>query len=60
MNVRAVPETSTKERIRDWWAAAPMTYGERHGSTEFMRPDGTVEVVEIGSRRFFELADERF
>ncbi len=52
--------TSTKERIRDWWAAAPMTYGERHGTTEFARADGSVETVEIGSQRFFELADERF
>ena len=52
--------TATKEKIRDWWADAPMTYGDRHGGTQFVRPDGTVEVVEIGSRRFFELADERF
>ncbi len=50
---------STKEQIRDWWAAAPMTYGERHGTTEFVRPDGSVEAVELGSQRFFELADER-
>jgi ubiquinone/menaquinone biosynthesis C-methylase UbiE len=49
-----------KERIRDWWSAAPMTYGAEHGTTEYVRPDGTVERVEIGSRRFFELADERF
>lgn len=49
-----------KERIRDWWAAAPMTYGEQHGNTEYVRPDGTVETVAIGSKRFFELADERF
>ena len=50
---------STKEQIRDWWAAAPMTYGERHGATEFVRPDGSIEAVAIGSQRFFELADER-
>ena len=36
-----------------------MTYGERHGTTEFVRPDGSVEAVEFGSQRFFELADER-
>jgi SAM-dependent methyltransferase len=55
-----MPDAAIKEQIRDWWAAAPMTYGERHGSTEFICPDGSVEAVEIGSRRFFELADERF
>ena len=37
-----------------------MTYGDRHGGTQFVRPDGTIEVVAIGSQRFFELADERF
>jgi 2-polyprenyl-3-methyl-5-hydroxy-6-metoxy-1,4-benzoquinol methylase len=51
---------SLKDRIRDWWSAAPMTYGEEHGTTEYVRRDGSVERVEIGSRRFFELADERF
>jgi 2-polyprenyl-3-methyl-5-hydroxy-6-metoxy-1,4-benzoquinol methylase len=49
-----------KDRIRDWWADAPMTYGQEHGTTDYIRRDGTVERVEIGSRRFFELADERF
>lgn len=56
----AMTAFATKDEIRDWWANAPMTYGERHGSGEYVRPDGTVERVEIGSRRFFELADERF
>lgn len=51
---------SVKASIRDWWAAAPMTYGERHGDTEYVRPDGSVERVPLGSRRFFEIADERF
>jgi SAM-dependent methyltransferase len=51
---------SLKTDIRDWWAANPMTYGAEHGVTEYARPDGTVERVEIGSRRFFELADETF
>lgn len=49
-----------KEQIREWWAEAPMTYGETHGTTEYHLPDGTVERVEIGSKRFFELADQRF
>lgn len=54
----AVP--ALKSDIRDWWASNPMTYGAEHGVTEYGRPDGTVERVEIGSRRFFELADETF
>ncbi len=54
------PADPEKDRIRQWWADAPMTYGETHGETEYHLPDGTVEKVEIGSRRFFELADQRF
>src|SRR5262249_51813912 len=49
-----------KSEIRDWWASAPMTYAQDHGATLYHRPDGTVERVELGSRRFFELADETF
>lgn len=60
LKVRSMASTSLKDEIRGWWAAAPMTYGERHGSAEYVRPDGTIERAEIGSRRFFELADERF
>src|SRR5215831_12529859 len=52
--------TDLKEKIRDWWSAAPMTYGEQHGTTNYVRPDGSVESVDFGSRRFFELADEKF
>lgn len=37
-----------------------MTYAEAHGSTEYLRADGSVESVEIGTRRFFELADQKF
>jgi len=37
-----------------------MTYGDTHGETEFVHTDGTKESVELGSRRFFELADQRF
>ena len=53
-------DAEVKSRIRDWWAAAPMTYAEAHGTTEYRLPDGNVERVEIGSRRFFELADQTF
>lgn len=53
-------DTRLKSQIRDWWAGAPMTYGEKHGSTDYVRADGSVERVVLGSKRFFDLADERF
>lgn len=49
-----------KNSIRSWWAASPMTYGLAHGETAYARPDGTTETVELGSKRFYELADETF
>ena len=49
-----------KDEIRQWWAGTPMTYGERHGDAGYRRADGTIERVDVGSKRFFELADERF
>jgi 2-polyprenyl-3-methyl-5-hydroxy-6-metoxy-1,4-benzoquinol methylase len=58
--VTNAPSSLLKDKIRDWWADAPMTYGQEHGTTDYVRRDGSVERVEIGSRRFFELADERF
>lgn len=49
-----------KRAIRDWWADAPMTYAEDHGHVEYRLPDGSMERVEIGTRRFYELADSVF
>ncbi len=49
-----------KKAIRDWWADAPMTYAEDHGHMEYRLPDGSMERVEIGTRRFYELADSVF
>lgn len=61
IHIRGIMEqTGIKGRIRDWWASAPMTYAERHGDVEYTRPDGTKETVALGSRRFYEVADERF
>lgn len=61
IHIRGIMEqTGIKGRIRDWWANAPMTYAERHGDVEYTRPDGTKEKVALGSRRFYEVADERF
>jgi len=55
-----VTHTALKAKISQWWASNPMTYGAEHGVTEYTRIDGSVECVSIGSRRFFELADETF
>jgi SAM-dependent methyltransferase len=49
-----------KESIRDWWAANPMTYAGEHGTTTYVSANGVRQIVEIGSREFFKLADERF
>lgn len=49
-----------KKTIRDWWANAPMTYAESHGHIEYRLPNGAMERVQLGSRRFFELADSVF
>jgi 2-polyprenyl-3-methyl-5-hydroxy-6-metoxy-1,4-benzoquinol methylase len=49
-----------KKAIRDWWADAPMTYAEDHGHVEYRLADGRMERVEIGTRRFYELADSVF
>ena len=46
--------------VRDWWAANPMTYGSEHGTTEYKRPDGTVEVLARGTRQFFDAVDQTF
>jgi SAM-dependent methyltransferase len=53
-------EGEKKKAIRKWWAEAPMTYAEDHGHVEYRLPDGTMERVEIGTRRFYELADSVF
>ncbi len=53
-------DSTLKAAIRNWWATSPMTYGATHGETAYQHPDGTIEQVELGSRRFFELADARF
>ncbi len=49
-----------KQSIRDWWASNPMTYGFEHGLTAYVKEDGTVVNVEIGSREFFDFADKTF
>lgn len=58
MSADEVPDT--KAAIRAWWAACPMTYGMEHGLTEYVMPDGSRRRVELGSREFFDTADEIF
>ena len=53
-------QIDSKQSIRDWWAAYPMTYGFDHGTTTYVREDGTVVNVEFGSREFFDIADKTF
>lgn len=49
-----------KSDVRQWWAAAPMTYAEDHGASAYRLADGSIERAAIGSKRFFELADQTF
>ena len=50
-------ESDMTQQIRSWWANFPMTYGEDHGSTVF-GSDG--QSLSLGSKEFFEAADQRF
>jgi 2-polyprenyl-3-methyl-5-hydroxy-6-metoxy-1,4-benzoquinol methylase len=50
-------ESDMTQQIRSWWADFPMTYGEDHGSTVF---DSDGQSLSLGSREFFEAADQRF
>lgn len=55
-----VNQFGKKDEIRQWWADAPMTYAEDHGATEYQAEGGEREQTTLGSRRFFDRADERF
>lgn len=50
-------ESDVTQQIRSWWADFPMTYGEDHGSTDF-GPES--RQLSLGSREFFEAADQKF
>ena len=51
--------TTGKDRIRNWWAEFPMTYGEEHGTTEYKSGDGNAK-VDLGTKEFFDNADATF
>lgn len=51
---------AVKADIRNWWAANPMTYGSDHGKTTYIDKEGYIRNVELGSREFFERADQTF
>lgn len=48
-----------KAAIRSWWAEHPMTYGLDHGEAKYLDADGTEVRVALGSKNFFERADEK-
>ncbi len=50
----------TKQLIRDWWAAAPQTYGTVHGQATYETEDGRTEAFSLGTRDFFEHVDRTF
>lgn len=52
-------DDQTKSAIKDWWATNPMTYGKEHGTTSY-QIDSQREHVDLGSREFFERADQTF
>jgi 2-polyprenyl-3-methyl-5-hydroxy-6-metoxy-1,4-benzoquinol methylase len=53
-------EVKEKERIKDWWAKRPMTYGQLHGEPVYETENGERIAVELGSRQFFEQVDKTF
>jgi SAM-dependent methyltransferase len=46
--------------IREWWASHPMTYAATHGTTEYRTRDGRLLNISLGSKEFFEKADQQF
>ncbi len=50
--------TDVKQSVREWWAANPMTYADDHGATDYTAPDGSRYSAEMGTREFFQHADE--
>jgi SAM-dependent methyltransferase len=47
-----------KQKISDWWADRPMTYGVVHGAPVYRTEKGDLLEVEFGSREFFEQLDK--
>lgn len=46
---------SSKQVIKDWWSANPMTYGQEHGHAAYADGD-----YAFGEREFFERVDREF
>jgi len=53
-------DDNPKDTIRGWWASNPMTYGITHGGTEYKSGHEKSTSYELGTREFFETADQRF
>jgi SAM-dependent methyltransferase len=49
-----------KKKIERWWAENPMTYGEVHGTTVYVGPNGTTHEACYGTRAFYEEVDRTF
>lgn len=49
-----------KRTILEWWASNPMTYGDQHGETIYVTDTEVASAMEIGTREFFEVADNTF
>jgi ubiquinone/menaquinone biosynthesis C-methylase UbiE len=53
-------EQNVKESIKNWWTAAPMTYGSVHGEARYEGLGVPPKGFELGSREFFEQVDQTF
>lgn len=53
-------EPANKDKIRDWWARSPMTYGEVHGETIYRTEGGAIKNAQFGTRDLFESLDTVF
>lgn len=53
----AEASTADAEAIAAYWASQPQSYGEEHGGTTFVRPDGAVVTAPRRSPEYFREAD---
>ena len=52
-------DDKSKTDIKEWWASNPMTYAVTHGQTEYRARDGRTLSIPLGTREFFEQADQQ-
>jgi SAM-dependent methyltransferase len=56
----SVTQHTSPPEVRQWWTDNPMTYGVEHGTSSYVRPDGSQQAVAFGSDQFFAQADDVF